>query len=469
MDRSTVEVVNFTSRRTVLSRARTVSLGETVALARQMRGTEGIIGGILCLTTGRRGSRPTRAGRMIEKRTLRAMAVGSGLAVANIYYAQPLLADMGRHFGVPDRRMGLISMLSQVGYATGMLLFLPLGDRLERRSFILAMLGAVTVALLGVAAAPSFAWLAAASLAVGVTTITPQLLVPFAAHLAEPTERGRVVGTVMSGLLIGILAARTVSGVVGGSLGWRTMYGIAAAVMLALALSLKGLLPRSQPEGLGVSYLGLLRSIGGLLRDEPVLRQSCLLGAMSFGAFSAFWTTLAFHLARPPFGYGSGVVGLFGLVGIIGALAAPLAGRFADRRCPRWTIGAGLACILLSYTVLYESGGTVCGMVVGVILLDLGAQSAHVSNQSRIYAIRPEARSRMNTAYMVAYFVGGALGSCGGAWGWGRAGLGRGLPGGPGHDRSGPDRLRRHGGGATVGRPDFERRPVKGVGPLEHP
>src|SRR5271166_959253 len=188
---------------------------------------------------------------MIEKRTLRAMAVACGLAVANIYYAQPLLADMGRYFGVPDRRMGLVSMLSQVGYATGMLLFLPLGDRLERRSFILAMLGAVTVALLGVAAAPSFAWLAAASLAVGVTTITPQLLVPFAAHLAEPAERGRVVGTVMSGLLIGILAARTVSGVVGGSLGWRTMYGIAAAVMLALALSLKGLLPRSQARGLG--------------------------------------------------------------------------------------------------------------------------------------------------------------------------------------------------------------------------
>ena len=337
------------------------------------------------------------------------MAVACGLAVANIYYAQPLLADMGRYFGVPDRRMGLVSMLSQIGYATGMLLFLPLGDRLERRSFILAMLGAVTVALLGVAAAPSFAWLAAASLAVGVTTITPQLLVPFAAHLAEPAERGRVVGTVMSGLLIGILAARTVSGVVGGSLGWRTMYGIAAVVMVALAVSLKGLLPRSQPEGLGVTYFGLLRSIGGLLRDEPVLRQSCLLGAMSFGAFSAFWTTLAFHLARPPFGYGSGVVGLFGLAGIVGALAAPLAGRFADRRSPRWTIGAGLACILLSYAVLYEFGGTVCGMVVGVILLDLGAQSAHVSNQSQIYAIRPEARSRMNTAYMVANHVEGEV------------------------------------------------------------
>ena len=352
------------------------------------------------------------------------MAVGSGLAVANNYYAQPLLADMGRHFVASDRRMGTVAMLSQVGYAAGLLLFVPLGDRLERRSFILVMLGAVTIALLGVAAAPSYAWLAAASLAVGVTTITPQLLVPFAAHLAEPAERGRVVGTVMSGLLIGILAARTVGGLVGEHLGWRAMYGIAAAVMVALALALRGLLPRSEPEASGLSYPALLWSIGGLLRDEPVLRQSCLFGAMSFGAFSAFWTTLAFHLAGPPFGYTSGVVGLFGLVGIVGALAAPLAGRIADRRSPRWTIGAGLACVLLAYGVLFGAGGTVWGLVLGVILLDLGAQSAHISNQSRIYAIRPEARSRMNTAYMVAYFVGGALGSWGGAWGWGLGGWG---------------------------------------------
>jgi predicted MFS family arabinose efflux permease len=170
---------------------------------------------------------------MIERRTLAALAAGCGLSVANNYYAQPLLADMGRYFGVPDRRMGLVAMLSQVGYAVGLLLFVPLGDRLERRSFILIMLGAVTVALLGVAAAPGFAWLAAASLAVGVTTITPQLLVPFAAHLAGPSERGRVVGTVMSGLLIGILAARTVGGFLAEVGGWRIVFAAAAAVMFS--------------------------------------------------------------------------------------------------------------------------------------------------------------------------------------------------------------------------------------------
>lgn len=361
---------------------------------------------------------------MIERRTLRAMAVGCGLSVANNYYAQPLLAEMGRYFDVDDRRMGLVAMLAQVGYAAGMLLFVPLGDQLERRGFILAMIVAATVALLGVAVAPNFAWLAVASLAVGVTTIAPQLLVPFAAHLAAPAERGRVVGTVMSGLLIGILAARTASGFVGGWLGWRTVYLIAAVVMVALAWALRRLLPRSQPEHSGVSYLGLLRSIGGLLRDEPVLRQSCLFGAMSFGAFSAFWTTLAFHLASPRFGYSSGVVGLFGLVGIVGALAAPMAGRFADRRSPRWTIGAGLICVLIAYAVLDLTGSTLVGLVLGVILLDLGVQAAHISNQARIYAIRPEARSRMNTAYMVAYFIGGAIGSYGGAWGWSRSGWG---------------------------------------------
>jgi predicted MFS family arabinose efflux permease len=361
---------------------------------------------------------------MIERSTRAAMAVGCGLAVANLYYAQPLLADMGRAFGVTDRRMGLVAMLSQVGYATGMLLFVPLGDRLERRSFILTMLGASTVALLGVAVAPSFAALAVASLAVGITTIAPQLLVPFAAHLAGPGERGRVVGTVMSGLLVGILAARTVSGVVGESLGWRAMYVLAAALMIGLSLALRRLLPQSRPEHCGMSFLELLRSIAGLLRDEPVLRQSCLFGAAGFGAFSAFWTTLAFHLTGPPFRYPSGVVGMFGLVGIVGALAASAAGRLADRQSPRRAIGAGLAGILSAFGVLGVAGGTLWGLIAGVILLDLAAQAAHISNQSRIYAVRPEARSRMNTAYMVASFIGGAAGSYAGAWGWSLAGWG---------------------------------------------
>src|SRR4051794_31779216 len=243
-------------------------------------------------------------------------------------------------------------------------------------------LSAVTVALLAIAAAPSFAWLAAASLAVGFTTVTPQLLVPFAAHLAAPEERGRVVGTVMSGLLVGVLGARTVSGVVGEHLGWRAVYALAAAVTVALALALRALLPRSEPQASGLSYAALLRSLGGLLRDEPVLRQSCLFGAASFGAFSAFWTTLAFFLSGPPYHYGSDEIGLMGLVGVAGALAASASGRLADRLRPRLLIGAGLALMLLAYGLLGTLGDHLAWLVVGVILLDLGAQAAHISNQA---------------------------------------------------------------------------------------
>lgn len=359
---------------------------------------------------------------LMPRRTLWALALGSGLAVANNYYAQPLLVDIGREFAVSDRLMGLVVTLSQVGYCLGLLVFVPLGDRLERRSFILTMLAAVTLALVGLALAPNFAGLAVASLLVGFTTIAPQLLVPFAAALAEPNERGRVVGWVMSGLLIGVLSARTFSGVVGRFLGWRAVYWIAAGVMVLLAFALRRLLPRSEPSASGMNYGKLLGSLRGLLRDEPVLRQSCAFGAASFATFSAFWTTLAFLLARPPFGYPSSVVGLFGVVGVVGALAAPLVGRLADQGNPRWTVGLGLLCVLMSFALLYAFGDRLSGIVAGVILLDLGVQSCHISNQSRIYAIRPEARNRMNTVYMVSYFIGGAIGSYGGAYGWSLAG-----------------------------------------------
>ncbi len=315
--------------------------------------------------------------------------------------------------------------------------------------------------LLGVAAAPSFHWLAAASLVVGITSITPQLLIPFAAHLAEPSERGRVVGIVMSGLLIGVLAARTVSGEVGEYLGWRAMYGIAAAVTVALGLTLKELLPRSQPEDLGVSYIGLLRSIGGLLRDEPVLGQSCLFGATGFGAFSTFWTTLAFHLAGPPFRYGSGLIGLFGLVGVVGALAAPVAGRLADRRSARWTIGAGLTCILLAYVVLYVFGETVAGMVAGVILLDLGAQSAAHLQPVQDLLHPPRGPQPDEHGIHGHLFRGRRCGLLGGCVGLGSRWLGRGLPRGPGYDRDGPARLRRYGGRANVGDRICERRALE--------
>jgi predicted MFS family arabinose efflux permease len=226
----------------------------------------------------------------------------------------------------------------------------------------------------------------------------------------------------MSGLLVGVLASRTFSGVVAEHFGWRSVYLIAAGLSVALAGALRLLLPRSEPAGERLSYWRLLSSLTALLRDEPVLRQSCLFGAASFGAMSAFWNTLAFFLSGPPHHYGSDEIGLMGLVGVAGALAASASGRLADRFSPRRLIGAGLALMLLAYLLLGTLGNHLAWLLVGVILLDLGAQATHISNQARIYALRPEVRNRLNTAYMVCFFVGGATGSGLGAYGWSLAG-----------------------------------------------
>jgi predicted MFS family arabinose efflux permease len=358
-------------------------------------------------------SRPPRS-------TVWVLAVGCAVAVANLYYGQPLLAAMATQFRVPEQTLGIVSALTQAGYALGMLLFVPLGDILERRRLILVMLAAVTVTLVGVALSPNVSWLATASLLLGVTTITPQLLVPLAASLSRPEERGRVVGTVMSGLLIGILLSRTVSGFVGARLGWRAMYGLAAGLTVLLAVVLRLLLPRSRPGTRDLSYPQLLGSLAGLLRDEPVLRESCLFGALGFGAFSAFWTTLAFFLTGPPYHYGSDRVGLFGLVGVAGAVGASVAGRLADIRSPRFTIGVGLSTALLAFALFGLFGERLAGLIAGVILMDLGVQASHISNQTRIFALRPEVRNRLNTVYMVTSFVGGAAGSALGSWAWQR-------------------------------------------------
>jgi predicted MFS family arabinose efflux permease len=350
------------------------------------------------------------------------MAAAAGLSVANLYYHQPLLGDIGRTFQASDRALGLIPTVSQVGYALGLLLIVPLGDSLERRRIIVIMSALVSLALVGVAVAPDLPWMVAASGLVGVTTVVPQLLVPFAANLAPAASRGRVVGTVMSGLLIGILLSRTASGFLGVRFGWRAMFWIAAALMLVLTGVLRLTLPK-QPVSATLPYPALLRSLGGLVREEPVLRLHSLLGALTFGGFSAFWATLALHLQAMPQHYGPQVAGLFGVVGVAGAIAAPLAGRYADVRGDRRINALAIGILLLSFGVLGVLGQWLWGLALGVVLLDLGAQANHISNQTRVYALRPEARNRLNTVYMVTYFAGGATGAWLGSlawshWGW---------------------------------------------------
>jgi predicted MFS family arabinose efflux permease len=347
------------------------------------------------------------------------MAVGAGLTVANIYYSQPLLANIGRAFDASPAAMGVIAMLTQIGVATGIVCLVPLGDIKERRQLIIALLVAASLSLVGVAMARSFLWLGVASYLVGVCSSTPQMLVPFAAHLATPERRGRAVGTVMSGLLIGILLSRVASGYLGTALGWRAMYWIASLVMLLLAIVLAGTLPRSRPTT-QLTYSQLIRSMGRLIVTEPVLRESALVGAMLFGAFCAFWATLAFHLEAPPLYYGSRVAGFFGLIGAAGAATAPLAGRLADRRDARQNVRIAVYGAAAAFVLLWVFGHSVEGLVVGIILLDAGIQGGHVTNQSRIHRLLPDVRNRLNTIYIFAFFLGGSAGSVLGAAAWQR-------------------------------------------------
>ena len=345
------------------------------------------------------------------------MALSVGAIVANIYYVQPLLAAMARTFAVSASVIGLVAMLTQVGTAIGMLIFVPLGDSHERRALLSMLLSGACLALCGVATAQNLIWILIASFAVGLCGAAVHIIVPFAAQLAPENSRGRVLGTVFSGLLLGILLARTFSGVVASFFGWRAVYWIAALVMLSLMLLLRAQLPKL-PRQSDLSWPALMRSLVDLVRDHPALRESAFLGAALLCVFSAFWTTLVFLLQTPPYHFGSSVAGLFGLVGAAGALCAPLVGRFADRRGPRFTILLALLTTLASFLLLGALGKMMAGLIIGVILLDVGVQSGHVANQTRIYALDANARSRLNTVYMFCYFSGGSIGSWLGALCW---------------------------------------------------
>jgi predicted MFS family arabinose efflux permease len=349
------------------------------------------------------GARPGLSRRLVVL-----LAVTCGAAVANNYYAQPLLHTIGTSFGVPGSTAGLLVTAGQVGYAVGLAFLVPLGDVLERRRLITRMLVVTSAALAVAAAAPDIAVLGSALAVVGVTTVVAQIIVPMTASLAADDQRGRAVGTVMSGLMIGVLMARVVSGLVASAIGWRPVFIIAAVSMLLLAAVLRRILPAVEPSG-NISYRALLKSVLTLVRQEPVLRQRMALGAVAMGSFSILWTAVAFLLSDPRYHYGSAVIGLFGLAGLAGAVAAPLMGRLADRGYGRWGTLGTIVILLASWGLLALGAHWLAALIPGIVLLDLGAQALHISNQSDIYSLRLEVHSRLNTAYMVAYFTGGAV------------------------------------------------------------
>lgn len=349
------------------------------------------------------------------------LAVAAGSTVANLYYAQPLLPALGAELGAGAGRAGWITTLTQAGYATGMILIVPLGDAVERRKLLVATTVAVALALVAVAQAPTFEALLATSYFLGVATVVPQIVVPFAAALATSGSRGRSIGAVMGGVLIGVLLSRTVSGFAGHHFGWRAVYRGASIGMFLLAGALAAFLPRQAPPR-PIAYKELLRSLAGIFLREPLLRRHALLGALTFACFSAFWTTLAYLVAQPPYGYGSDVAGLFGVVGVAGAVLAPIFGRVADVRGSRFVNLVAIVLVLVSFAILALATRSLAALVVGVLVLDLGVQANHISNQAQVLGLAPELTNRINTLYMVTYFAGGASGSALGAYAWSEAG-----------------------------------------------
>jgi len=338
------------------------------------------------------------------------LAVSCGLTVANLYYAQPLLAEVHRSLHIGAATAGALVTLTQLGYAAGMILIVPLGDRVENRRLVTTLLGITTVGLVLAGLAPTFWVLLVAALLSAATSVVVQILVPFAADLAPDHVRGRVVGQVVSGLLIGVLLSRTVGSLVADVTSWRVVYLGSGVLMAGLALVLRSVLPQHAPTT-GLAYSGLLRSTWDLVRTHPALRRRALYQAAMFGAFSAFWTTIAFVLSARPFHYSQLGIGLFALVGAGGAAVAPLAGRWADRGLDRPMSRAAFAVAGLAFVLAGLGRHSVVLLATAAVLLDMAVQASFVLGQHTIYRLDPSARARLNSAYIATFFAGGAIGS----------------------------------------------------------
>jgi len=380
--------------------------------------------------TGRAGTAAVadeRAG--LSPGLVRLMAVTCAVTVANLYYAQPLLHSIGDSLHVSQGSASLLVTVGQLGYAVGLLFIVPAGDIMRRRPLLTGLLAIAAVTLAGAALAPNLLVLDAAVALCCVTSVVVQMLVPYAATLASDHERSRVIGTLMGGLLIGILLSRTFAGVVAGFGGWRTVYGTAAVFMALTAVMLRRSLPGHGPQ-LAITYRAQLRGVLDIARTEPVLRWRALIAACGFGSFACFWTTVTFLLSGSQYNFSQLDIGLFALVGAAGAITSLAGGRALDKRPRlRWpATGAALALLALSYLPIGLGGAHLGGvslvlLVIGVLVMDACVQGTHVINQSVIYDLLPQARSRLTTVYITTMFAGGAVGSAVGAqaydrWGW---------------------------------------------------
>ncbi len=346
----------------------------------------------------------------LPRSLLTLLAVATGVIIADLYYIQPLLHEVRGGFGISTGAATSLMTLSQVGFALGLAFVLPLGDLLDRRRLLVAIFSLAAVAMALAAVVPGYGLFAPVMVLVGLTSVGAQTTVPFVADLAPPTQRGRAIARVMTGLLAGILLSRTVSGLVAQAAGWRSVYWLGAVLVGITAIVLARVVPADPPRA-HHHYGRLLVDPLRLLRDLPVLRRRSLIGALDFAAFNVLWTTLSFHLAGPPFHYSNAVIGAFGLFGVAGVSAANLAGHVADRQRSAGASALAVLLVIASFVLVGVGADSLGLLALGIIILDAGMQGLHITNQSIIYALRPEARSRINSAYMVSCFAGAAAGS----------------------------------------------------------
>lgn len=347
------------------------------------------------------------------------LAACAGASVANLYYAQPMLALIAQSFDAATT-VGVVTVATQVGYTIGILFILPIGDMVDRRRLVLVLASVLALGQLASAMAPTLCTLALAAIFVGVGATITQSLIPLAADLSTQEQRGSAVGFVFSGVLAGILVARTVSGAVGSLWGWRVMLVIASVAAVGLGTTLRLTLPRLAPKT-SMGYGALLHSLVGVLVQHRSLRFACAIQACLFAVFSAFWSNLALLLSGPQFHLGAAAAGAFGLVGVVGVGAASLSGKIAKAKGPQFGLRIGLACSLLAFCI-FACDVSLRGLLIGVVVLDFGLALANVANQTRILGLDDAARSRINTVYVTAIFFGGAIGSAISSAAWAHAG-----------------------------------------------
>lgn len=349
------------------------------------------------------------------------ITIGCGVIVANLYYCQPLLGEFSRSFLVSEEASSFVNICSQIGYGLGLFFIVPLGDMLARRGLLIWMHVFAALSVIGVGFSPNIQWLYIFSICVGITSTACQVFIPLAMHLASDSDRGKVLGIILGGLLTGILLSRSLSGFVAEYFGWQSVYFMSAAFMMIMTILVWKYIPGEEPSFKG-NYWKLMRSLFSLFKEQSVVRESAWIGACLFGAISAFWATMAFFLEKPPYQYSLFVIGLFGIIGAGGALVAPLIGRITDKYGPFKPMKAGIFLMSSGYFILLAAKSGIALMIIGIVLIDMGLQSTHIPNLSRNYSLLPEARTRLNTIYMTFFFIGGTIGSSVGTIAWNKSG-----------------------------------------------